>query len=167
MLTTVSGACTNQWMWINKRISTSSHRQVRCNHPDITAVKIWTTNVQILLFSVYIPPVDLHQDSEEVPVQPTLDEIQSTIQQATQAHPAWGNNRVHHVFVGHAVELINFFHTWKLQRCLPRRTPTFWSLSHPGKTSTIDLTVTDSPEKLVKCHLYHNHYGSDPSSDQQ
>jgi Endonuclease-reverse transcriptase len=38
---------------------------------------------------------------------------------------------------------------------------TFWSLSHPGKSSTIDLTVTDSPGRVAKCHLYHDHYGSD------
>jgi hypothetical protein len=38
--------------------------------------------------------------------------------------------------------------------------PTFWSPSHPGKTSTIDLTVTDSPERLIRCGLYYDHYGS-------
>src|SRR5690242_14647531 len=28
-------------LYVNRRISTSSHRQIRCNHRDITAVKIW------------------------------------------------------------------------------------------------------------------------------
>jgi hypothetical protein len=41
-------------LYINRRISTSSHRQILCNHPDVTAVKIWTPEVQYLLFSIYI-----------------------------------------------------------------------------------------------------------------
>jgi hypothetical protein len=49
----------------------------------------------------------------------------------------------------------NFSGVW------PKGIPTFWSLTHPRKTSTIDLTVTDSPRRLLKCHLYHDHYGSD------
>lgn len=164
-------------LYVNRRISTSSHRQIRCNHRDVTAVKIWTTREQILIFSVYLPPIKLHQASSEASADSALDEIQSTIRQTTQVtdrptrlilagdfnrhHPAWGTNQVHHVFMRQAVELVNFFHMWKLQSCLPRGTPTFWSPSHPGKTSTIDLTVTDSPERLVRCHLYHEHYGSD------
>lgn len=27
-------------IYVNRRLSTSSHRQVPCNHPDLTAVKI-------------------------------------------------------------------------------------------------------------------------------
>ncbi|OQD63307.1 hypothetical protein PENANT_c468G10410, partial [Penicillium antarcticum] len=42
-------------IYVNRKLSTSSHRQVRCNHPDLTAVKIWTADSQILIFSVYIP----------------------------------------------------------------------------------------------------------------
>jgi hypothetical protein len=41
-------------LYINRRISTSSHRQILCNHLDVTVVKIWTPEVQYLLFSVYI-----------------------------------------------------------------------------------------------------------------
>lgn len=45
--------------------------------------------------------------------------------------------------------------------CLPRGTTTFWSLSDPGKVSAIDQTVTNRPDLLIKCHLYHDNYGSD------
>jgi hypothetical protein len=38
---------------------------------------------------------------------------------------------------------------------------TYWSLSHPGRNPTIDQTVTDRPDRLIKCHLYHENYGSD------
>jgi Endonuclease-reverse transcriptase/Reverse transcriptase (RNA-dependent DNA polymerase) len=175
--TYIGGQRMRSLLYINRRISTASHRQIRCNHRDVTAVKIWTTGEQILIFSVYLPPINLHQASEEALTHSTLDEIQSTIQQTIQRtdrptrlilagdfnrhHPAWSNNQVHHVFVRQAVELVSFFQTWKLQWCLPRGIPTFWSPSHPGKTSTIDLTVTDSPGRLIRCHLYHDHYGSD------
>ncbi|EGD99960.1 hypothetical protein TESG_08624 [Trichophyton tonsurans CBS 112818] len=164
-------------LYVNRRISTSVHRQMKCNHPDVTAVRIWTTATQILLFSVYIPPFGLYQSSEEFSIQPMLDEIQSTIQRTTQSsgkpsvivlagdfnrhHPAWSNGPVLHKFVEHAEELVSFFQANRLQWCLPRGAPTYWSLSRPGKTSTIDLTVTDSRERLIKCHLYHDNYGSD------
>ncbi|KAJ6157229.1 hypothetical protein N7497_006114 [Penicillium chrysogenum] len=89
-------------IYVNRNLSTFSHRQMRCNHPDLTAIKVWTADSQILIFSVYIPP-----------------------------------------------------------SYLPRGTATFWSLSHPGRSSTIDQTVTNSPDLLIKCHLYHDNYGSD------
>jgi hypothetical protein len=71
-------------LYINKRISTSSRRQLYCDHPDIVAVKLWTTDTQMLIFSIYIPPVGIHQTPEEVSIQPALDKILSTIRQATQ-----------------------------------------------------------------------------------
>ena len=76
-------------------------------------------------------------------------------------HPAWGGNHIQPRFVEDASELIDFFQTYGLHGCLPRGTATFWSLSHPGRNSTIDQTVTDRPDLLVKCHLYHENYGSD------
>ena len=164
-------------LYINKRISTSSHRQICCDHPDIAAVKIWTTETQMLIFSVYIPPIGIYQTPDQVSIQPMLDQIQLTIRQAirnsnkkthiilagdfNRHHPAWSSKQIHHVFIRHAEELVNFFQAQRLQWCLPRGQPTFWSLTEPGKASTIDLTVTDSPERLIKCHLYHDHYGSD------
>jgi len=44
---------------------------------------------------------------------------------------------------------------------LPSGIPTYWSLSHPGKSSTLDLTLTDAPERILRCQLYHDNYGSD------
>jgi hypothetical protein len=46
-------------IYVNRKLSISSHQQIRCQHPDITAIKIWTAESQILLFSVYIPCVPL------------------------------------------------------------------------------------------------------------
>ena len=54
-------------IYVNQRISTSSHRQVLCDHPDIAAVKIWTADTQLLLFSVYIPSVPLCTPDEASP----------------------------------------------------------------------------------------------------
>jgi hypothetical protein len=76
-------------------------------------------------------------------------------------HPMWCKDRVYHGAIELAEELVSFFHKHGLQSCLTRGTPTYWSISHPGSHSTIDLTVTDAPGKLMKYHLYHDHYGSD------
>jgi hypothetical protein len=48
-----------------------------------------------------------------------------------------------------------------LQQCLLRGIPTFWSLSRPVRISTIDLTLTNPPTRLIKCHLYEDDFGSD------
>lgn len=45
-------------LYVNKRISTSAHRQIRCSHPDVVAIETWTEHGQALIFSVYIQPVD-------------------------------------------------------------------------------------------------------------
>ena len=163
-------------IYVNRKLSTSSHRQLPCNHPDLTAVKVRTTDTQILIFSVYIPPVPMHTP-EEASAATVLSAIQDTIQNTLQDdnrsaclilsgdfnrhHPAWGSNHIHPRFTEDAGELIDFFQGNGLQSCLPRGTATFWSLSHPGRNSTIDQTVTDRPDLLIKCHLYHENYGSD------
>ena len=163
-------------IYVNRRISTSSHRQIPCNHPDLTAIKIWTAESQTVLFSVYIPPVPLHTPNE-LTAQETLSAIQDTIQTTlldegrptaiilsgdfNRHHPTWGGNHIQPRFIEDASKLIEFFQTHGLQGCLPRGTATFWSLRHPGRSSTIDQTVTDRPDRLVKCHLYHENYGSD------
>jgi hypothetical protein len=36
-----------------------------------------------------------------------------------------------------------------------------WSLSHPGTKTTIDLTLTNTPERTIRCQIYHDNYGSD------
>ncbi|KAJ5135375.1 uncharacterized protein N7515_004653 [Penicillium bovifimosum] len=144
-------------IYVNRRISTSSHRQIPCDHPDIAAIKIWTANSQTLLFSIYIPPVPLFT-GDDASALPALTAIQSSIAATTQNeqrstsiivsgdfnrhHPMWGGNHV-------------------APSCLPRGTATYWALNNPGQNSTIDQTVTNSPSLLVKCHLYHENYGSD------
>ncbi|KAI2756346.1 hypothetical protein DTO006G1_7986 [Penicillium roqueforti] len=163
-------------IYVNRGVSTSSHRQIPCNHPDLTAIKIWTAYQQILIFSVYIPPVPMH-NPDGTSAETTLTAIQNTIQNAlldsrkatsivlsgdfNRHHPSWGGNHIHPRFVEDASELLNFFQTYSLHGCLPRGTPTYWALNNPGQNSTIDQTVTDRPDLLIKCHLYHDNYGSD------
>lgn len=164
-------------LYVNKRISTSSHRQIKCNHPDLVAIKIWTAEIQFLIFSVYIPPLDAHQAASTTAAEPVLTEIKNTIEEYTKEpnkitklilagdfnrhHPAWSHRPVSHVFTSQAEELINFFQTYQLQWCLPPGTPTYWSPSFPGKASVLDLTLTNDPAKLMKCQLYQDNYDSD------
>ena len=131
----------------------------------------------MLIFSVYVPPLSYRQISKEVSMQPTLDDMQATIQDATRNttkptkiilagdfnrhYPAWSGRQVHHQILRNANELLAFTPNRRLQWCLPSGTPTLWSLTHPGVISTIDLTLTDSPERVLKCHLYQDNYGSD------
>jgi hypothetical protein len=76
-------------------------------------------------------------------------------------HPTWGGNYIQPQFIKDASELIDFFQTHSLRGCLSRGTATFWPLNDPGKSTTIDQTVTNRSDLLVKCHLYHENYGSD------
>ncbi|KAJ5769199.1 hypothetical protein N7520_003758 [Penicillium odoratum] len=46
-------------IYVNRNMPTSSRRQIPCDHPDVSAIKIWTAESQTLIFSVYIPPVPL------------------------------------------------------------------------------------------------------------
>jgi endonuclease/exonuclease/phosphatase (EEP) superfamily protein YafD len=96
-------------IYVNTRISTSSHRQISCDHPDIAAIKVWTANSQILLFSIYIRPVPLFT-GEVASALSALTAIQSSIIAVTQNeqrstsiivsgdfnrhHPMWGGNRI-------------------------------------------------------------------------
>lgn len=70
-------------LYVNRRISTSSHRQLPCDHPDVTAIKMWTAESQTLVFSVYIPPVPLFTDNNSSAL-PALTAIQYSITTATQ-----------------------------------------------------------------------------------
>jgi hypothetical protein len=163
-------------VYVNRRISTSSHLQIPCDHPDVAAIKIWTADSQTLIFSVYIPPVRLFT-GDDASALPAFTAIQNSITAARQEeqratsiivsgdfnrhHPMWGGNRIAPRFTEDASDLIDFFQTHNLRSCLPRGTTTYWALNNPGQNSTIDQTVTDSPERLMKCHLYHDNYGSD------
>jgi hypothetical protein len=128
-------------LYENKRISTSSHRQMRCNHPDLVAVKIWTADIQYLIFSIYIPPIAILQPTHETSAQQILDEIQTTTQEHmtgtdrttkliptgdfNRHHPAWNHQPIAPRLIEHANKLINFFQVHRLQWCLPQGTPTY------------------------------------------
>lgn len=110
-------------IYVNKRISTSSHRQILCNHPDIAAVKIWTADTQLLLFSVYIPSVPLGTPDSASP-EPAFTAIQNTITAAlrdgrrptsivlagdfNRHHPTWGGNYIQPRLIEEASDLIDF-----------------------------------------------------------
>jgi hypothetical protein len=147
-----------------KRISTSAHQQVECIHPDVTAIKVWTETSQMLLFSVYIQPIDYHHLYETQSIQATLGKIESTIAEHSEHaspfplilvlagdfnrhHPAWSKGSVYERVMVHAEELINFIHAYALQWCLPRGIATYWSHNRPGQRSTIDLTLTNEQQK--------------------
>ncbi|KAK9846765.1 Endonuclease/exonuclease/phosphatase [Penicillium brevicompactum] len=51
-------------IYVNRRVSTSSHRKILCDYPDVAAIKIWTSDFQILFFSVYNPSAPLCTDAE-------------------------------------------------------------------------------------------------------
>ena len=163
-------------VYVNKRISTSAHRQLQCNSPDVSAVKVWTEDTQFLIFSVYIPPIAHTQMSQNVSMQSTLDEIQATIDASqdnnrttkiimagdfNRHHPAWSNRQVYYLHLRHSEELLAFIQDHRMQWGLPSGTPTYWSLSCPGTSSTLNLTLTNMLERIIKCYLYHNNYGSD------
>ncbi|KAI3091997.1 hypothetical protein CBS147333_10276 [Penicillium roqueforti] len=163
-------------IYVNQRISTSSHRQILCDHPDIAAIKIWTADTQLLLFSVYIPSVPL-RTPDDASAEPAFTAIQNTITAAlrdgrrstsvvlagdfNRHHPTWGGNHIQPRLIEEASDLITFFQANGLYSCLPRGTATYWALNDPGRNSTIDQTVTNRPDLLIKCHLYHDNYGSD------
>lgn len=164
-------------VYVNRRISTASHRQVHCDHRDVVAIKTWTPELQYLVFSIYIPPIEMHKAFEASSAHDVLTKIRQTIQRNTEPgnravklilagdfnrhHPAWSHREVHHRLAAHADELINFFHNLELQWCLGPGETTFWALNKPGTTSVLDLTLTNDMNRLVKCQLYHDSYGSD------
>jgi hypothetical protein len=131
----------------------------------------------MLIFLIYVPTTNHSQNTEEILIQLMLGEIEACIQQATETmdkpitiimagdfnrhHLIWSKNHIYHITIKHAKELVSFFHKHGLQSCLPRGTPTYWSISHPGSNLTINLTITDAPGSLIKCHLYYDHYRSD------
>src|SRR5258706_6092669 len=72
---------TRSLLYVNKRLTTSLHRQIQCDDPDITAIQIYAENQQLLIFSVYIPPIDLYRTTQPQTIQPTLTIIHNTIQE--------------------------------------------------------------------------------------
>lgn len=135
-------------IYVNRRLSTSSHRQVPCNYPDLATVKIWSADTQILIFSVYIPPVPMHTPNASV--ETILAAIQDTIQNTVRGssrttglilsrdfnrhQPAWGGNHIQPRFIEDA----------RIDRLLPYPRPT--GLPSPRHTN---LLVAKPPgEKL-------------------
>ncbi|GAA92936.1 hypothetical protein AKAW_11049 [Aspergillus luchuensis IFO 4308] len=125
-------------LYVNRRISTSSHRQIHCYHPDVVGIKLWTSELQYLVFSIYILPIAMHEPFEASSAQEILEEIQKNIQEHIEQnsrttklilagdfnchHPAWSHRAVHHRFAQHAEELINFFQAHELQYAWPKAT---------------------------------------------
>jgi hypothetical protein len=101
-------------IYVNRKVSTSSHRQIACDHPDVTAIKIWTTNSQSLIFSVYLSCVPLFTPNE-TSAELALTAIQNTLIANTQDdqkttsvilsgdsnrhHPMWGGNHIQSRFI--------------------------------------------------------------------
>ena len=73
-------------IYVNRKVSTSSHRQIACDHPDVTAIKIWTADSQFLIFSIYLSCVPLFTPSE-ASAEPALTAIQNTITANIQDGP--------------------------------------------------------------------------------
>ena len=146
-------------IYVNRRVSTSSHRQLPCDHPDLTAVKIWSADTQVLIFSVYIPPMPVHTP-DEASAETILATIQKIIQDTLQDssrttslilsgdfnrhHPAWGGNHIRSVYLRRQ----------RIDRLLPYLRPT--GVSPPWRT---DFLVAEPPgEKL------HHRPLTDPTS---
>jgi len=100
------------------------------------AIKIWTSELQYLVFSIYIQPIALHDPVEASSAREILTEIQQTIrEQAEQGerttkiilagdfnrhHPTWSHRAVHRGFAEHADELIISFKTTSCNGAWPQ-----------------------------------------------
>ncbi|EDN08850.1 predicted protein [Histoplasma mississippiense (nom. inval.)] len=155
-------------IYVNKRVSTSAYRQRRCHSPDVTAIELQIGESQILIFSTYIPPFD----PADNPIHQTLNEISRTIRLSpatmliiagdfNRHHQMWGGIQVNRRRARDTGSLLDFIQAQELHSCLPSGTATYWSASHPGTHSTLDLTLSNVPHQLLKCHPYQDNYGSD------
>ena len=164
-------------IYINKRFSASTHRQTPCSSPDVTAVQLQTPTQAILIFSVYIPPVEKIAAVDEERLHNTTQAIQGTIQAHSvnpeagpdiimggdfnRQHPMWGGDNINRKRITEASSLLMFIRDHNLHSLLSRGTPTFWSVNKPGTRSTLDLTLSNIPTQLLKCQIYPESYGSD------
>lgn len=62
------------------KLSTSSRRNLPCDNPDITVMKVWPADSQTVLLSDHIPSVLLYMP-DEAPMEAALSAIQDTIQE--------------------------------------------------------------------------------------
>lgn len=163
---------------MNKRSPTCAYEQLQCPHPDVVAFRIRNGINNVLIWSVYITPVDFRFPITLQSIQSTLDTIDAVIREhandATQPaqlllagdfnphHPAWTSSEVPERMMLHAKGLVNFTQTHGLQSCLPRAISAYWSTCRLGQRSTLDLTLSNFPGSLIKCGLYDDNFGSDP-----
>ena len=70
-------------LYINKRLSSASYRQIDCDSTDVVAISILTPMSKFLIFSVYTPPIDVCTAANGTELQPTLEAINQTIQEAS------------------------------------------------------------------------------------
>lgn len=171
------GKAIRSLIYVNRRISTSSYTQITCQDPDLVAVQLKADDRSMVIMSIYIQPVELFSGPEAQSIKPTLDTIDGIIARASthspgpleiiaagdfnRHHPSWSKNRLTCRVLEHAEELVTFIHAHGLHHGLPHGTPTYWSLSRPGTSSSIDLMLTDAPERIIRCRIYNDNYGSD------
>jgi predicted nucleotidyltransferase len=66
-------------LYISRRILTASYQQIKCNHPDVMAVKMWTMERQILISLVYVLTINHSQTLKEILIQLIVGEIKACI----------------------------------------------------------------------------------------
>lgn len=70
-------------IYVNKSLSTSAQQQIQYDSRDLTAVRIQTPTKQILIFSVYVPPIGGTQQAAEHEMEIALGAIRQTIRNQT------------------------------------------------------------------------------------
>jgi hypothetical protein len=158
-------------------LSTSPHRQGRCNQPDLMAIRSgrptprsWSSQSRCRPYHCsrlmehrqklpYQQSTTRFKTSNETTAKPLASSWPETSIAATQ-HGESHHNQPR--FIEDARELISCFHEHCLQGCLPRRTLTLWSLRQTEINPTIHQTVTNRPDLLLKpTSTTHDKYGSD------
>ncbi|KAJ6071025.1 hypothetical protein N7467_012344 [Penicillium canescens] len=110
---------------------------IACDHPDVTAIKIWTADTQILIFSVYLACIPLFTPDEA-----SAELALRAIQNAT----------------------ISISNTREGQRTTSVILSASTAVSRDGRRhsgSSTTQTITNRPDLLFKCHLYYKNYESD------
>lgn len=160
--------------WVNKTLRA---RQMRVESSDITAAVVELDSRTILLFSVYVPPIQHDKDNNE-----ELDSRLRLIEEAYRATKRGLPEKKLEVFIagdfnrwdqmwsgtqaitrarqGEADSLIRMMKVVELQLLTPQGLETFLGLCG---LSTIDLAFAseDLVEDLIKCKVLSTQHGSD------
>ena len=104
----------------------------------------------MLVFSIYVPPMDFRISNTLQTMQATFDEINAVIRSHTENpgrsvqllvagdfnrhHPAWTSSEVPERLMLHAEELVNFMQVHSLHSYLPKRDPNLL-VDLPAKTA--------------------------------